>query len=678
MRPLGAPPLLVLRRRGRSVLFCVVLLVIVSLTLFSGHGSPATYLSRPTSARDDRNRLSRYLEVATAWKKPRPTQDVFDAHPAAAETDIDLLPEIPPTLQTEDDELDFDEDDAFDDSFEDQSGGGLPAHDWRRDGLLTVNPDGAHPIYELIRHAELRWEAKQRRASKTLREAVREYRRRYKRLPPKGFDHWWDYVQKHNVQLPDEYDQIYRDLEPYWGIDPRDLRVAQAEWEAHPDSYTIGKISEDSVVTVLNMSMPEDRKTDFLNWGAKPQMDLLNEIYKFIPTFRATFSPHDSPNQFADWTWRNAAVKAAKEDVYIKPGELPPIDRLGWSAGCPHDSPLYLNPPEVGQEPTPQTSKTFIHDHRATMDPCYHPQHIVTHGSFLFLDVDPVPSRFTAPQLSNCATSLHIDIHATSMSQSSEFVEDDPEWEDKEDDRLLWRGSPTGMWHRDGLSWRACQRVRLVNLTGPVSPDDPAAKTDPDYLYTYYLRPGRPANGPVGEPVQRDRQSLNDALVDIGFTGDVSGCEPPVCEVMQQELTWKSYMDTSPRGAGRYKYHIDIDGNGWSSRFRRLMSTHSLVFKATVFPEWWTDRVQAWVHYVPVQIDYSDLFDALVFFGGDLSGKGAHEEMARKIAYVGRDWTSRYWRKEDVTAYMFRLWLEYARVMSLDRDSMAYHLPRQG
>jgi len=29
--------------------------------------------------------------------------------------------------------------------------------------------------------------------------------------------------------------------------------------------------------------------------------------------------------------------------------------------------------------------------------------------------------------------------------------------------------------------------------------------------------------------------------------------------------------------------------------------------------EWWTDRIQPWVHYVPVQVDYSDLYDALRF-----------------------------------------------------------------
>ena len=66
----------------------------------------------------------------------------------------------------------------------------LGKHRFRVDGLVEVNEDGAHPIYELISRAEREWRDKLQRASKTLEEAVNEYRRRYKRRPPKGFDLW--------------------------------------------------------------------------------------------------------------------------------------------------------------------------------------------------------------------------------------------------------------------------------------------------------------------------------------------------------------------------------------------------------------------------------------------------------------------------------------------------------
>jgi len=56
--------------------------------------------------------------------------------------------------------------------------------------LLFVNPNGPHPIFELIRKAEQEWNTKIKRASKTLDDAIMEYKRRYKRAPPLGFDKW--------------------------------------------------------------------------------------------------------------------------------------------------------------------------------------------------------------------------------------------------------------------------------------------------------------------------------------------------------------------------------------------------------------------------------------------------------------------------------------------------------
>jgi hypothetical protein len=63
-------------------------------------------------------------------------------------------------------------------------------HTYRSDGLLEVNPNGTHPLFELIAKAEEAWDQKFKMASKTLEDAVDEYYRRYKRFPPKGFDKW--------------------------------------------------------------------------------------------------------------------------------------------------------------------------------------------------------------------------------------------------------------------------------------------------------------------------------------------------------------------------------------------------------------------------------------------------------------------------------------------------------
>ncbi len=66
------------------------------------------------------------------------------------------------------------------------------------------------------------------------------------------------------------------------------------------------------------------------------------------------------------------------------------------------------------------------------------------------------------------------------------------------------------------------------------------------------------------------------------------------------------------------------------------------------------DRIAPWVHYVPIQIDYSDLYDVLTFFRGDFAGENAHDDLARKIGEGGKAWSEQFWRMEDMTAYMFR------------------------
>jgi hypothetical protein len=64
------------------------------------------------------------------------------------------------------------------------------SHTFHPNGLLLVNPKGRHPILALIEHAEKKWRNLIKRQSTTLEEAVDEYKRRYRRNPPLGFDHW--------------------------------------------------------------------------------------------------------------------------------------------------------------------------------------------------------------------------------------------------------------------------------------------------------------------------------------------------------------------------------------------------------------------------------------------------------------------------------------------------------
>ncbi|KAF7377561.1 Beta-1,2-xylosyltransferase 1 [Mycena sanguinolenta] len=533
-------------------------------------------------------------------------------------------------------------------------------HKFMDDGLLEVNPEGIHPVYELIRRAEDAWKDKLRRASTTFPEAVTEYRRRYKRDPPKGFDDWWRYVQKHNVQLPDEYDQIHADLEPFWGIEPKDLLAIRSELEAKVDSYTIGKTA-DSQVGVVNTSFTPG-KHDQLIVRSVNVIDLLSDVEEYLPPFRAVFSPHDGPNRLSDYFVEDAARQAAAKQTYIRRKDFPKITPKGWKSACAPGSPGRDESINLDGDPPPKTTKkTFIHDHNLAMNPCLHPRHFWLHGQFLSYGKGPTPERDMVPEFSDCSSTIHHNIHIPTPYGWVEDISprsDDPPWDDKVDERLMWRGSSTGISHNSRTRWHNSHRITLMRVAN-------------DLKGTMgILAPWKNAREAVGEPIEVRKARVNPGVMDVAFAGDPIMCEGETCKELQKMFPWRRRQ--SVQESGDYKYVIDVDGNGWSGRFKRLITSNALVFKATIYPEWYMDRIAPWVHYVPIQLDLSDLHDAVIFFRGDASGAGAHEDLARKIAIAGRTWSKTFWRRQDMVAYFFRLLLEYARLMSEDREGMSY------
>jgi len=127
----------------------------------------------------------------------------------------------------------------------------------------------------------------------------------------------WDYVVKHNVQLPDEYDQIHYDLEPFWGVEPAELIKAQEEVEKVKDSYTLGK-AETGKVSVVAWAFQEGKYDTFIH-ASDRVLDLLQDVADFLPPFRATFSPHDGPNRLSDYDIKNMALQAARSGTCKSP-----------------------------------------------------------------------------------------------------------------------------------------------------------------------------------------------------------------------------------------------------------------------------------------------------------------------------------------------------------------------
>lgn len=325
--------------------------------------------------------------------------------------------------------------------------------------------------------------------------------------------------------------------------------------------------------------------------------------------------------------------------------EGPPPPKHGWLSACSPSAPAHKKKLDFYSPINPslleKKKKAFIYDHRAAMDPCQHPSHLFLSGQFLSHYEGPSPHRVIVPQFSSSATTLHYDILPIPPRGWGEERRDIP-WEEKYDERLLWRGTNTGMLFHVGNHWQQSQRVRLVEWANDVRGS------------VQVLAPPKEGEElrPAGEGESWPKVRVFPAMLDISFAVGPVQCDEISCEELRRDYDWRRHMPIEE--SSRYKYVIDVDGNGWSSRFKRLMNSNSLVFKSTVYPEWFSDRIQPWVHYVPISLDYSDLFDTFVFFRGDINGEGNHDALAKKIAYAGAKWADSFWREEDATAYMFR------------------------
>lgn len=549
-----------------------------------------------------------------------------------------------------------------------------PKHYYRPDGHIDVNFEAAHPIFELISRADKAWGVKHEKASKTLDQAVSEYRKRYNRPPPLGFDKWWEYVQQHRVLLPDEYDRIYHDIEPFWAIEPTELARSQSHLEAQTGSFTI--VSDAGQITVevqLPSADPDGLEALAANHGlrkrAEDQADLLKAVQEWLPDFRATFANDKLPSQIVTAHMRDSAVQAARQGKVLDSVNLESKRRVGWAAACSPSSALVksrsLPVPDITAIWT-NSSKSLVHDHPATMDACRNPS--VIHLSGLLQSQNPHNlATSLLPSFTTCTTTLHNDILSVPVDDVRSTYSGGSTWNQKQHSKLHWRGNSAGaLYDAAHPHWNLTHRVRLVEAANSKGGE-------------VYVLPGAENRlETIGSCERVETGWLNEDWMDVKFIGRPLGCEAgkgTMCAELEKRFEFKPKWEDEEQ-ATQWKYLIDIDEVGCSSRFRRLLDSRSLVLKTTIHPEWYTDRIQPWLHYIPIKYDYSDVYDVLAFFLGDVHGKAkGHDAMAASIGSAGRKWATTYWRREDMVAYVFRLFLEYARVMSPNRNTMNYEGP---
>ncbi|SCV36251.1 related to capsule-associated protein [Fusarium fujikuroi] len=166
-----------------------------------------------------------------------------------------------------------------------------------------------------------------------------------------------------------------------------------------------------------------------------------------------------------------------------------------------------------------------------------------------------------------------------------------------------------------------------------------------------------------GSAVQKVKSSfLNGRLFDVTFTR-IFQCQRKACGDQDAYFDTKSWVDKDE--ALKSTLAFDIDGNGISGRYYKLLASMSVPIKQTLFLEWHDDRLIPWLHYIPVSQSMEELPELVFYLTSTPSGK----EVARQIARQGRQWHTRAFREVDMGLYVYRLLLEMAKLQDPQRKA---------
>ena len=578
---------------------------------------------------------------------------------------------------------------------------------------LDVEIPDSHPIYELRLDADQRWREYESARSLTFRQTVDKYRRKYGRHPPPGFKEWYKFARKKDVFNVDDFEQIMDDLRPFWAIEPKMIRQYAAHMWENPDHAIAGiHIRGHKIVRLTNQS-----------WRSDVLQTVIEKFVEYLPDMDIAMNRLDQPRTVVPWDDMQALLVEEYQGRVLPPQALdgfsknqdyllhttildPEADhseRLDpeWfsrpgkqymelaSLACPPDSPARSNMTLAAADATYKHNLGgLITNFNRSTDLCTAGPAIQNLHGFLYSASSITASKKLLPVFGECKVNVNSDIlFPANMYYNHDDRYDysgaeDLAWEDKKD-IMVWRGVTSGG-VQIAENWSTMHRQRLVQLLNgthmsmagkevSVVSEAPQSATAPTTNKTY-------------ENFHRFQPSLfANQHTDVGFV-EAWGCIPADCPFYNDIFSFKP--QTSLTSQFRAKYLMDVDGHSFSGRWHAFLQSKSLGFKATIFREWHDSRLFAWRHFIPVDNRYDDLYSLLTYFigygkpgtqrtEGDDYANGdvympSHDSEGKKIAQQGREWAERVLRRDDIEVYMFRLLLEYGRIMDDNRDHIGY------
>lgn len=486
-----------------------------------------------------------------------------------------------------------------------------------------------HPVEALFANAKLDFERLLQRQSKTYSAAHDEYRRRYGVEPPPGFQAWYESAASHQSPIIDDFDMIFDAVSPLWKLSGQEvLEGMKAAQNARRSQLWRCRFSRKSAKTKCShKTLKNDRHFGLL-------FDtLLGGLSDVLPDIEFLVNHLDEP-----------AVLIPVSSVREDPGAKERVNVTVMSREPIWGEITKFCGPRTGEGFTAdQKVETlglpFITDISRSKDLCRHVEYSTAHA----LLVKPQSFRLVegrVPILSVGSLSTMGDLLFPSPAYIEEGFRYDPasdvEWEGKRRN-LYWAGSTTGGFASDD-QWRLYQRQRFVELAQNLR------RQGHSYL--------READGVVR---REESWFLDSRLYDVAFTR-ILQCETKHCRDQAAYFNMKGWAHKDE--ALQSQLVFDMDGNGISGRYYKLLASKSTPLKQTLLREWHDERLIPWLHYIPVSLGMEEMPELVSY----LTLTEAGQRVAREVAEEGREWFLRALREDDFRIYTHRLLLELARV----------------
>lgn len=583
---------------------------------------------------------------------------------------------------------------------------------------IVPQTQNRHPVDEFVFRARIETDRWLRHASvsDTLRVAVDEYRERNNgRDPPPNFDKWFDFAKAKKTPIIDHFQQIRDDTAPFWNLKPgviremstkiltQELEVAFVRivgqkvthnYQAHDENREIldrlVEMIQGFVEHLGDMELPinlSDEPRALPSWANlhQAQKPSLSAGLHLLDKRREQAEPERAPepesgSEPADPHQGDAEKGVLADDAIAEPNILPALafqemEAQTCPAGSAGRATSHWNVRDFCFSCTARhTVGPYVKHFERSLSRCHQPDISRLHSFHMsrkiytpFQEVVPVFSRHKADGFSDVLIPWPkaLDEKPASRIDFQARI-----------NKLHWRGELGDAQMSDDL-FHGHQKHRLLHLV-----NNATASEEVTIMIPTSAEKKKPA-------LFYQRVSAAEANGLLPFDVGASSwgpCDTPACAAARVEFG-QSSVEGEAGDPLRHRYVLLLDSDtGPDPGFMRALRSPSVPFVSSIFRAWYTERLFAWVHFVPIDVRFQGLHSTLAYFTGlkgdegrlpgqtvDLEGR---QSDAKWIGREGGEWAARALRKEDMEVYLFRLLLEWGRIVSDDRDSLAFKLPQ--